>query len=174
MDVREFALLSLNDLQTALVEATSDLTQEEVMRLPQPGANHIAFTLWHMARVEDWFFHYLFQRVPQVWESGRWHEKTGLPEDPRATGFGYTTEQVADFPSVPLRDLMAYSEAVRAATSDYLRNVEPSRLDETVTSRLFGEVTVGSLIGHFIVEAAQHVGQIAYVRGMLRKQSSQS
>ncbi len=174
MDVREFALHSLNELQTALAEATGDLTREEVMRQPQPGANHIAFTLWHMARVEDWFFHYLFQRVPQLWESERWHQKMGLPEDPKVTGFGYTAEQVANFPPVQISDLMAYSEAVRAATSDYLRNVDPARLDEIVKSRLFGEVSVGSLIGHFIVEAAQHVGQIAYVRGMLRERSSQS
>jgi hypothetical protein len=174
MDVKNFALHSLNELQTALVECVDDLTQEESFRQTQPGANHIAFMMWHMARVEDWFFHYLFQRVPQVWESGSWHEKMGLPDDPKATGFGYTAEQVAAFPSVQLRDLRAYGEAVRAETLDYLRNSDSSKLDDMVKSRLFGEVTIGSLIGHVVVELSQHVGQIAYVRGLVRGQDSRS
>ncbi len=172
MDVKDFALQSLNESQTALMEAVDGLSQEELMRQPQPGANHIAFTLWHMVRAEDWFFHYLFQRVPQVWESERWHEKLNLPDDPRVTGFGYTAEQVASFPSVPLRDLIAYGEAVRARTVDYLRNVDPARFDEIVKSRLFGEVSIGSLIGHLLLEIAQHVGQIAYIRGLVTKQGS--
>jgi uncharacterized damage-inducible protein DinB len=174
MDVKEFALHSLNELQAALVESIDDLTQEESFRQPQPGANHIAFMLWHIVRVEDWFFHYLFQRVPQVWESESWHEKLGLPEDPKATGFAYTTEQVDGFPSVQLRDLRAYGEAVRAETLDYLRNTDAAKLDETVKSRLFGEVSIGSLIGHVIVELSQHVGQIAYVRGLVRERNSRA
>ncbi|MEE8470751.1 MAG: DinB family protein, partial [Dehalococcoidia bacterium] len=67
MKVNDFALQDLNEAQTALTQAIDGLTQEELMWQPQPGANHIAFILWHMLRVEDWFFHYLFQRIPQVW-----------------------------------------------------------------------------------------------------------
>jgi uncharacterized damage-inducible protein DinB len=174
MDAGDFALHSLNEVQAALTKAVDGLTQEDLMRQPQPGANHIAFTLWHMARVEDWFIHYLFQRVPQVWESGRWHGKMGLSEDPRVTGFGYTAEQVAGFPPVKLRDLAAYGEAVRARTTDYLRGLEPAKLDEIVKSRLFGEVSIGNLVSHLIVELAQHVGQVAYIRGMLSEQRSRS
>ncbi len=172
MDVKGFALQSLSESQSALMQAVDGLSQEELMTQPQPGANHIAFTLWHMLRVEDWFFHYLFQRVPQVWESEKWHEKLNLPDDPRVTGFGYTAEQVASFPSVPLRDLIAYGEAVRASTVDYLRSLGPARFDEIVKSRLFGEVSMGNLIGHLLLEIAQHVGQIAYIRGLVTEQGS--
>jgi hypothetical protein len=174
MDVKDFALQTFNESQSALMQAVDGLSQEEFMRQPQPGANHIAFILWHMARAEDWFFHYLFQRVPQVWESEKWHERLNLPDDPRVTGFGYTAEEVANFPSVPLRDLIAYGEAVRARPVDYLRNVDPARFDEIVKSRLFGEVSIGSLIGHLLIEIAQHVGQIAYIRGIVREQGRQS
>jgi len=174
MDARDLALHSLNEIQEALTKAVDGLSQDDMMRQPQPGANHIAFTLWHMARVEDWFIHYLFQRVPQVWESGRWHEKTGLSDDPRVIGFGYTAEQVAGFPPVALRDLVAYGEAVRAETTAYLRGLEPDKLDEIVTSRFFGEVSIGSLVSHLIVELAQHAGQVAYIRGLLTEQSSRA
>ena len=105
MKVNDFAVNGLNETQSALMQALDGLTQEELMRRPQHEANSIAFILWHMLRVEDWFFHYLFQRVPQVWEAEKWHEKLNLPDDPRATGFGYSTEQVASFPAVQLQDL---------------------------------------------------------------------
>jgi len=173
MDVRDFAIHSLDEVQEVLTRSVDSLTQEELMSQPRPGANNIAFMLWHMARVEDWFLHYLFQRVPQLWESGRWHEIMGLPENPKVTGFGYTAEQVASFPSVQVRNLMAYIEAVRADTLEYLRNVDTARIDEEVTSRFFDEASIGSLISHLVVELAQHVGQIAYVRGLLRGPSSQ-
>jgi hypothetical protein len=168
MKVNDFAVNCLNETQTALVQALDGLTQDELMRQPRPEANNIAFTLWHMLRVEDWFFHYLFQRVPQVWESEKWHEKLNLPDDPRVTGFGYSTEEVASFPAVQLRDLLAYGEAVRARSMEYLRNVDPAKFDEIVKSRLFGEVSIGNLIGHLLVEIAEHTGQIAYIRGLMK------
>ena len=174
MDVKDFALQTFNESHAALMQAVDGLSQEELMTQPQPGANHIVFILWHMVRAEDWFLHYLFQRVPQVWESEKWHEKLNLPDDPRVTGFGYTAEQVASFPSVQLRDLIAYGEAVRARTVDYLRNVDPARFDEIVKSRLFGEVSIGSLISHLLIEIVQHIGQIAYIRGIVREQGRQS
>ena len=170
MDVKDFIRHSFEESQTALMQAVDGLTREELMMQPQPGTNHIAFILWHMVRVEDWFFHYMFQRIPQVWESERWHEKLNLSEDPKVTGFGYTAEQVAGFPSVPLRDLIAYGEAVRAETVDYLHNLDPAKFDEIVKSRLLGEVSIGNLISHLLIELAQHVGQIAYIREIVKEQ----
>jgi len=168
MEVKDFALQSLNEAQAALMQAVDGLSDKELLWQPQPGANHIAFNLWHMMRVEDWFFQYMFQRVPQVWEAGKWHEKLNLPEDPRVTGFGYTAEQVDNFPRVRLRDLLGYAEAVRARTVEYLNSVNPARFDEIVKSRIFGEVSAGSLISHLVVEIAQHVGQIGYIRGLMK------
>ena len=170
MEVKGFALDALNDAQAALMQAVDGLSQEELMWQPQPGANHIAFILWHVLRVEDWYFQYMFQRVPQVWESEKWHEKLNLPDDPRVTGYGYTAEQIASFPPVQLQDLLAYGEAVRARTVDYLRNVDPTRFDEMLKSSIFGETSVGDRIGHLLCELAQHVGQIAYLRGLVKGQ----
>jgi len=168
MEVKDFALEALNEAQTALTQAVDGLSQDELMWQPQPGANHIAFILWHILRVEDWFFQFMFQRTPQVWESERWHEKLNLPDDPRITGFDYTAEQVDSFPSVQLRDLLAYGEAVRARTLDYVRNLDPARFDEIVKSRIFGDVSIGNLISLLLCEIDQHVGQIAYVRGLVK------
>ncbi|MFQ5924673.1 MAG: DinB family protein [Dehalococcoidia bacterium] len=168
MEVKDFVLEALNDAQTALKQAVDGLSQEELMWQPQPGANHIAFILWHQLRVEDFFFQYMFQRVPHVWESEKWHEKLNLPDDPKISGFGYTAEQIDSFPSVQLRDLLGYGESVRARTVDYLRNLDPAKFDEIMQSRAFGEVSIGYLISHLLCEIAQHVGQIAYIRGLAK------
>jgi hypothetical protein len=172
MNVSDFAANTLNETHAALMQAVDGLTQEELLRQPQPEANSIAFTLWHILRVEDWFFHYLFQRVPQIWETEKWPEKLNLPDDPRVTGFGYSAEQVAGFPTVQLRDLLAYGEAVRARSLDYIRNVDLAKFDEIVKSRLFGEVSIGGLMGHLFVEIAEHIGQIAYIRGLMKAQGT--
>lgn len=171
MDVKDFALRSINDAHAALMQAVDGLSDEEILWQPQPGANHIAFNLWHMARIEDWFFQYMFQRVPQVWEAERWHEKLGLPDDPRVTGWGYTTDEVASFPHVRLRDLLEYVAAVRARTVDYLQRAEPATFDLEVKSRILGETTVGDMIAHLIPEACQHVGHVAFIRGLIRGQN---
>lgn len=170
MEVKDFVLEALNESQTALTQAVDGLSQDELMWQPKPGANHIAFILWHTLRVEDFFFQYMFQRVPQVWESEKWHEKLNLPDDPRITGYDYTAEQVDSFPSVQLGDLLAYGEAVRARSVDYVRNLDPARSDEIVKSRIFGEVSIGKLISILLCEIVQHVGQIAYLRGLAEGQ----
>ena len=170
MEVKDFALEALNEAQTALKQAVDGLSQDELMWQPKPGANHIAFILWHILRAEDWFFQYMFQRVPQVWEAEKWHEKLNLPDDPRVTGFGYTAEQVDSFPRVQPRDLMAYAEAVRARTLEYVRGLEPAKFDELVKSRIFGEASIGNLISHLLIEIGQHVGQIAFIRGLVKGQ----
>lgn len=169
MDLVNFVIRSLEEIQEDLTRSVDGLAQEDLMTQPQPGANHIAFMIWHMTRVEDKLLHNLFQCAPQLWESGRWYDRMGMTEDLESTGFGYTTEQVACFPSVQLRDLMAYVEAVRADTLDYLVNVDTASLDEKVAAPPLGEVSIGSLISILLVELAQHVGQIAYVRGLIEK-----
>ncbi|MDY6908235.1 MAG: DinB family protein, partial [Chloroflexota bacterium] len=168
MDARDFALDGLRDLHAALAQWLEGLGDDDIMWQPRPGANHIAFILWHMLRVEDWFFQYLFQKVPQVWEAERWHQRMSLPEDPRFTGYGYTAEQVDGFPRVRLADLLAYGDAVRARTVAFIEGAEPVRFDEIVHSRLFGEVSIGHMVSHLITELGQHVGQIGYIRGLLK------
>jgi hypothetical protein len=168
MEVKDFALRSLDDAHAAMMQALDGLSDEEVLWQPQPGANHIAFILWHMFRIEDWFFQYMFQRVPQVWEAERWHQKLGLPDDARVTGWGYTADQVDSFPRVPLRDLLDYVKAVRGKTVDFIQTADAATFDREVTSRVLGEATVGLMIAHLVAEVCQHAGHICFLRGLIR------
>ena len=60
---------------------------------PAPGANTIAWLLWHLTRAMD-------EQVAQVlgydavWEAGGWRERFDLPLPPDTHGFGMTFEEV--------------------------------------------------------------------------------
>jgi len=171
MELKDIALHSFKDAQSALTQALDGLSDQDIMWQPRPGANHIAFILWHMTRVEDSFVQSFFQRTPQVWETGKWHEKLNLPSDPRAVGFGYTAEQVDSFPHVRLRDLVDYQSAVGAKTAVYLESATAATFDQPVQSRIFGQTTTGALIAHLVVELSEHVGQIGYLKGLINSAS---
>jgi hypothetical protein len=166
MDVKEFALNALNDAQAYLMQALDGLSDEDIIWQPGPGANHIAFILWHMFREEDRFFQFKLRGIPQVWEQGGWAERLDLPEDPQDVGFGWSAEQVAAFPRVRLTDLLAYGKAVRARTMDYLENAAPATMHDAVKSDVFGDTSAGNRIAHLIVELAEHIGQIDYIHGL--------
>jgi len=168
MEVKDFALRTLDDAHAAMMQALDGLSDEEVLWQPQSGANHIAFILWHMFRIEDWFFQYMFQRVPQVWQAEKWHQKLGLPDDPRVTGWGYTADQVDSFPRVPLRDLLDYVTAVRGKTVDFIQSADAATFDREVKSRVLGEATVGLMLAHLVAEVCQHAGHICFLRGLTR------
>ena len=121
---------------------------------------------------EDRFFQFKRQGVPQVWEEGKWYERLDLPHDPQDVGFGWSAEQVDAFPRVRLGDLLSYGEAVRARTLDYLRNADYGIMGAIVTSDVFGDMSVGNRISHLIVELAEHIGQIDYIRGLISRLSN--
>ena len=68
---------------------------------------------------------------------------------------------------VPIDDLMAYFEAVRAVMRQYLDRATEADLARTYTYR--GNDRLGTwIVGHILVEESQHTGQVAMIRGMMR------
>ncbi|HZA21171.1 MAG TPA: DinB family protein, partial [Dehalococcoidia bacterium] len=147
-----------------------DLTPEELAWRPGPEANPMGWILWHMLRVEDMWVQFFAQRQLELWERDGWHEKFGLPT--RDNGFGHTTQQVAGFPALDLNNLLEYGEAVRAGTLEYLRGLgledfqvmpRADRLDVW-----WHAVSVGAMFRQIVGELYQHLGQLAYLKGVQR------
>ena len=67
------------------LEAVKDLTDEQLHFRPLGKCNHIAFSLWHLARTEDMVINFLVQNNP-VWMPKDRDKKLGM--DPRAQGTG--------------------------------------------------------------------------------------
>ena len=166
MDFKEIIKMGLEEYMDELRKALDGLTPDERRYQPSPEAHHIDFAVWHMARVEDGWVQQFAQRTDSVWEREGWARRLGLPE--KGSGYGYTGEQVAGLPSFDIDELMQYYDVVRRESLRYLDGLTPDDLDSRPDSERRPEYTVGNMFSHVIVEESQHVGQVAYLRGLQR------
>ncbi len=170
MDFRDVTKSALTEYRQHLDRALDGLTSIELRWQPTPTSNHILWTVWHIARVEDrWIMTYVADEE-EVWIKDRWCERLRLPSD--GNGSGYSAEEVAAFPDIQVSELLSYHDAVRKDTFRIIDGLTESDLEKTYPEKRKGNPdaapSVSWVLGHVAVEEAQHVGQIAYVRGMLR------
>ncbi|HEY40593.1 MAG TPA: DinB family protein [Dehalococcoidia bacterium] len=162
MDAREMVIASLKQSRGYLNRALEGLTQEDVTWKPGEHCNSIAFILWHVARVEDYFFTRVLQRKTALYEADGWMEKLGTPPD---SGYGYTVEQLNSWPVPKLEDLRGYADAVRQSTLAYLEQLTPEKMLELVRPDRPPD-TIGQVLIRISTEIALHMGQIDYLRGL--------
>jgi len=120
-----------------------------------------------MARVEDgWYSMYIGQGEP-VWITDDCCTRFRLPAT--ETGYGHSAEDVAEFPALPMADVLGYFDAVRARTLEVLDSLTEDDLSQTRPwKRGDPPPTVAWVLGHVLIEPGQHLGQVAYLRGILR------
>src|SRR6266540_1800915 len=106
-------------------------------------------------------------RQDQVWVSGDWARRFGLDADPSNSGYGHSAEQVATVRPESFQVLIDYYDAVAARTRDLLHELTPKDLDQIVDLRWDPPVTLGVRLVSVADDDLQHVGQAAYVRGLL-------
>ena len=130
-----------------------------------PGANTITWLLWHSARVQDAQLSEI-ARTEQVWLRDGWVERFGLDLPRDAHGYGHTEEDVAKVRATP--DLLVgYYRAVHAMTLAYVASVTADDLGVVVDRRWTPPVTASARIVSVVDDCAQHLGQAAYVRGLV-------
>jgi hypothetical protein len=135
-------------------------------RAPRPGANTIGWLAWHLTRSHDRNVSEL-RSAPQLWIASRWYERFGRAPDPGETGFGHTPAQLAAFRSPPANELVAYHAAVVEMVLAYLDGAPEDDLTRVVTSPTLGDTrTVQQRLVGVLAEGMQHVGQMAYLRGL--------
>jgi hypothetical protein len=133
---------------------------------PAPGANTIAWLVWHIGRVQD---HHVAELlgVDQVWTEGDWAGNFGLDPDPSNTGYGHTAQEVAAVRPVRSEVLLEYLDAVDRRTRAMLTELTPEDLDRIVDRRWDPPVSLGVRLVSVADDNLQHAGQAAYVRGCL-------
>tara|TARA_B100000809_G_scaffold192894_1_gene191779 strand:+ start:147 stop:659 length:513 start_codon:yes stop_codon:yes gene_type:complete len=166
MDFRDVIKMGLEEYMQDLKKALDGLAAEERRFQPGPDSHHIDYAVWHIARVEDGWMNRGIRRGPQVWERDGWAEKLGLPE--RDNGFGYTSEQLANFPAYDPGLLMEYYDAVRVDTLLLIDSLTDTDLERPPNPERDAQNTIAKILAHVLIEEAQHVGQIAYLRGLQR------
>lgn len=155
---------AFDEYYEGLRKALAGLTPDERRFQPHEQANHIDFLVWHMARNEDGTIS-ACARSDEVWRRDRWFARFGLPE--HGDGCGFTLDQVRAFPAVEPGALLEYFAEVRAQTNSFLAGLTTEGLEQQVFVDR-PTVLVGQILSHLVVEQAQHLGQVAFIRGLQR------
>jgi len=166
MRSRDLLLDAYERIQEHLRAAIGGLTPEQLEHRPAPDANSIAWLAWHVARSQDAQLAGIAGRE-QVWTAEGWADRLGLLLPPSATGYGFTSEQVAQVRGLTADQLLDYAAAVHARTAEFLRGLSDDDLDRVVDERWDPPVTLGVRLVSVLSDGLQHVGQAAYVRGLL-------
>ena len=148
-------------------DVVEDLPAGRLVERPGPDANTIGWLLWHLARVQD---HHLSELMDseQVWVGGDWAGRFGLEPDPSNTGYGHSSEEVGRVRPADGAAIVDYLEAVQARTIAFLEGLSDGDLDRIVDRRWDPPVTMGVRLVSVADDSLQHVGQAAYVKGLLR------
>jgi uncharacterized damage-inducible protein DinB len=167
--------VNVNDLLTeafdrlpALVRsAVEGLTPEQLGTAPAEGANTVAWLVWHLTRIQD---HHLAELTgdDQVWVAGDRAQQFGLKPDPDNNGYGHTTAQVLAVRPESAAVLVDYYQAVHERMLAYLGGLTAGELDRVVDEAWDPPVTLGVRLVSILNDDTQHVGQAAYVRGLLK------
>ncbi|MCS6800698.1 MAG: DUF664 domain-containing protein [Chloroflexota bacterium] len=167
MRATDLAIDAFSRIEEDLTRIVAGLTVEQLRWQPRPDANPIGWLVWHLTRVQDAQISHLAGQE-QAWIAEGWAERFGRPPAPRDLGFGDTPEQVAAFNPVDGDTLLAYYRAVWARTRAYLESCTDEALDRVLNEPRWNPMpTVGVRIVSTINDCTQHVGQAAYVRGLL-------
>ena len=146
------------------------LDEADLAWRPDADANSIAWLVWHLTRVADDHVAGV-AGTEQVWTAGGWYDRFGLPFPPDAHGYGLTSADVAAV-RVSADLLAGYHDAVAAAVLAYVATLAPDDLDRVVDEGWDPPVTLGVRLVSVLNETAQHVGQAAYLRGLLERRGS--
>ena len=122
------ALIDLrNDLFTQVSYIVNSYPEEAYWKMPFAGADGyhsktLAYSMWHIFRIEDIVAHTLINGDEQVLLAGGWQKKTGSPII--TTGNELAGEEIAEFSKkLDVKALFEYCKAVMDSTNELLRSL---------------------------------------------------
>ncbi|MCH9668056.1 MAG: mycothiol transferase [Actinomycetia bacterium] len=158
----------LRDAFTRLIEHVDDLTEGLTDAVayyrPAPEANTIAWLIWHSARIQDAQLCDI-AGIEQVWLRDGWVDRFALDLPRDAHGYGHTPDEVSRV-RAPAQLLAGYYHAVHRVSLEYVASISPDELARVVDERWTPPVTASARLISIIDDAAQHLGQAAYLRGI--------
>lgn len=147
-------------------QVVDGLTTDRLSARLDEGSNSIAWLVWHLTRIQD-------DHVAdasggeQIYTSGGWADRLGLPFDPSDTGYGHSSEDVAAVKVGSGELLTGYHDAVYEQTLAYVERLSDPDLDRIVDASWDPPVSLGVRLVSVISDDLQHAGQAAFLRGVL-------
>jgi hypothetical protein len=173
MDVKDVLIDAFGRIKEEVHAAVDGLSPADLHARPAPDANSVAWLVWHLTRIQD--DHVAgASGLDQVWLSQGWEKRFGLTLPARDTGYGHRPAQVAEV-RVGSGDLLTgYFDAVHERTLEFVRDLGAGDLDRVVDERWTPAVTLGVRLVSVLADDLQHVGQAAYVRGLVQRAAAEA
>ena len=149
-------------------EAVTGLTPEQLAFRVDSEANSIAWLVWHLTRIQDDHIAGVAE-TEQVWTSGGWVERFGLPFHPQAHGYGHSPADVAAVRVDSAEVLIQYYDAVHERTIRFVSGLIDADLSRVVDDYWDPPVTLGVRLVSVISDDLQHAGQAALIRGVIER-----
>ena len=157
----------LNEAFDKLNRVLDGLSDDELHWQPTLHANSIDWMVWHMARVEDNLVNVVLQNQDPIWERDGWSDRLGIPYT--GAGAGMSMNEIREMGCIDVPKVMEYYVSIRKETSHYFQNVmHVDDLSRIIEHTNFRGWTGAGILGRPLCEEAEHLGQIEYLRGMMR------
>lgn len=163
--VSDLLLDALGRVRETVHGLLDDVPEQSLAEPPAPGANTVAWLVWHLTRVIDEHVADAFD-VDVVWTTGGWYDRLGLPFPASAHGYGMSYEDVLAV-RASAEQLRGYFDAVDEVAAAQLGSVTDADLDRVVDEGWDPPVTLGVRLVSLLNDATQHVGQASYAAGIL-------
>jgi len=140
-DTYEAGIITLFDLRNQLMETLTsfneELTRKDFDAIPYINADGyhsktIAYSIWHIFRIEDIVAHTLISDNEQVFFSGNYQERINSPII--TTGNELVKEQIADFSKrLNLKELYSYIFEVKDSTEKIINSLSYDELKKKIS-----------------------------------------
>lgn len=144
------------------------LTPEQLLWRPDPEANHLAWLVWHLSRQADAQLAALADRE-QAWTADGWAERFDLPYPTEAHGYAMSGDDVGAFVLDDPALLTGYADAVHSLTLEVIDALDPETLARVIDADWDPPVTVAVRVVSVLDDAAKHLGQAEYLRGLIER-----
>ncbi|MFF4958156.1 mycothiol transferase [Streptomyces sp. NPDC001222] len=171
MHAKDILIDAYSRIQEEVHAAVDGLGPDDLNARPTAETNSVAWLIWHLTRVQDDHVADAFG-LDEVWLSQDWEKRFGLDLPRSDTGYGHSPAKVAKV-RVDSGDLLTgYYDAVYEQTLAALRQLTAKDLERVVDDGWDPPVTLGVRLVSVLSDALQHVGQAAYVGGLLQSAAS--
>ena len=140
-DTYEMGIDTLLDLRNQLMKTLTsfkdELSREEFNAIPFINADGyhsktIAYSIWHIFRIEDIVAHTLICEDEQIFFAGNYQERVNSPII--TTGNELVKQQIADFSKqLNLEELYSYIYEVKASTEKIIKNLSYDQLKQKIS-----------------------------------------
>ncbi len=168
---RQLLVDGFSRIEEGVPAVVDGLSAQDLLWRPDASANHVAWLLWHLTRQQDSQVAALGEHE-QAWDAGSFADRFDLPYDDAAHGYGMSTEDVGAFPATDPALFVDYQHATFAATKDFVSRVTADDLERVIDHDWDPPVTVASRIVSVMDDAAKHLGQAEYLRGLVQRRET--